>query len=176
MGKKTKTEHVLIFMKIVAWIAFFSFVVEIGAYLYVYILSFWNPEAAGNFYHDINLYDLSQSSVAKYSIVVFFMILTSALKAMVWWLVVKLIRKIKIANPFTKEVAGKLEKMSYTLFAIWVLGVTGGGFTAWLGELAGTLNDSWNHGTYLFMAGLVFIISQIFKRGIEIQSENELTV
>ena len=29
---------------------------------------------------------------------------------------------------------------------------------------------------YLFMAGIVYIISQIFKRGIEIEEENQLTV
>ncbi|MBN2635649.1 MAG: DUF2975 domain-containing protein [Prolixibacteraceae bacterium] len=38
------------------------------------------------------------------------------------------------------------------------------------------MNDSWNTGPFLFMAGLVFVISQIFKRGVEIQSENDLTV
>jgi hypothetical protein len=29
---------------------------------------------------------------------------------------------------------------------------------------------------YLFIAGMIYIISQIFKRGIEIQEENNLTV
>jgi hypothetical protein len=29
---------------------------------------------------------------------------------------------------------------------------------------------------YLFIAGIVYVISQIFKRGIEIQEENQLTV
>jgi hypothetical protein len=38
---------------------------------------------------------------------------------------------------------------------------------SWIGE---------NAGEFLFMAGLVFIISPIFKRGVELQSENELTV
>ncbi len=29
---------------------------------------------------------------------------------------------------------------------------------------------------FLFMAGIIFIIALIFKRGVEIQSENELTI
>lgn len=29
---------------------------------------------------------------------------------------------------------------------------------------------------FVFMAGVVFVMSQIFKKGVEIQTENELTV
>jgi hypothetical protein len=31
-------------------------------------------------------------------------------------------------------------------------------------------------GETLFLAGVVFVIAQIFKKGVEIQSENELTI
>jgi len=98
------------------------------------------------------------------------------LKASVWWMVVKLINKIKLANPFTREIAHSLEFISYLLFAVWVLSATAGGFSAWVEKMDGNLKISWNHEQFLFMAGLVFIISQIFKRGVEIQSENDLTV
>ena len=173
---KTQTEHVLIFMKILAWIAFFSFVVTAGVLMFSYISSAWNPESAKNIQEGLNLFQLRQENFVLYSVLMISQFIMYILKAVVWWMVVKLILKIKLANPFTLEVAHRLENISYFLFAVWVLSVTSGGFIAWLGEKAGALNDSWSHGPYLFMAGLVFIISQIFKRGIEIQSENELTV
>ena len=31
-------------------------------------------------------------------------------------------------------------------------------------------------GDFIFLAGIVYVFSQIFKKGVEIQSENELTV
>ncbi len=34
----------------------------------------------------------------------------------------------------------------------------------------------WESAGYLFMAGIIFIIALLFERGIEIQSENELTI
>ncbi|WP_319502657.1 DUF2975 domain-containing protein [uncultured Draconibacterium sp.] len=175
MGK-TQTEHVLIFMKILALIAYVSFAIKAIILLYFYISSIWNPESAKNFFIGLDLLQLRQENFMQYSILVASAIVLSILKSIVWWLVVQLINKIKMTNPFTGEVAYKLEKISYLLFAVWVFAVTSGGFIAWLGEKAGNLNDSWNHGQFLFMAGLVFIISQIFKRGVELQNENDLTV
>ena len=42
--------------------------------------------------------------------------------------------------------------------------------------LTGELHGNWISGEFIFMVGLVFIISQVFKRGVEIQAENDLTV
>ena len=176
MKKKTKTEHVLIFMKVLAWMAFFGFVVVAGIYLISFLLSLWNPDAANDIYEGLNLYELRQASILRYSFVMVFLILMTIMKAKVWFMVIKIIRKLKIKNPFTLEIATQLENIAYWLFAIWVLAAISGGYFAWIGDMAGDLNDSWDHGQFLFMAGLVFIISQIFKRGVEIQSENELTV
>ena len=79
-------------------------------------------------------------------------------------------------NPFKLEVAQALEKISYVLFAIWIAGMLSGAHTAWLLTKTGELHTDWASGEFIFVAGLVFIISQVFKRGVEIQSENELTV
>ncbi len=174
--EKTKTVQVLIFMKVLAWIAFFSFAVKAGIFMISYISSIWNPESAKNILEELNLFQLRQEDFTLYSVLIATQVIMSVLKAIVWWLVLKLINKIKLANPFTEEVAHKLENISYVLFAVWVNAVSVGGFVATLGEKAGSLNDTWNHGQFLFMAGLVFIISQIFKHGVELQSENELTV
>jgi hypothetical protein len=43
-------------------------------------------------------------------------------------------------------------------------------------ELRGLHRYLGGTGEFLFLAGIVFVIAQIFKRGIEIQTENELTV
>lgn len=173
---KSQTEQVLIFMKIVAWIAFFGFVVSAGVQLFSYFSSLWNPESAKHIHEDLNLFQLRQENFSLYSVLMATQFIMAILKAVVWWMVVKLINKLKISNPFTGIVAYKLAQISYTLFAVWIFAVTAGGFIAWLGDKAGNLNDSWNHGQYLFMACLVFIIYQIFRRGIELQSENDLTV
>ena len=69
-----------------------------------------------------------------------------------------------------------LQTISYFLGSIWLLMQVGNGQTRWLSKQAGLSLQDWNGAEFLFVAGLVFIVSQIFKRGVEMQSENELTV
>jgi hypothetical protein len=98
------------------------------------------------------------------------------MKSFVWFLVIKTLSKINLVNPFKMEVALTLEKISYVLFGTWIVGILSSAYTSRLLKITGELFGSWMTGEFIFMAGLVFIISQIFKRGVEIQSENELTV
>ena len=75
------------------------------------------------------------------------------------------------------EVAKKLENIAYQLLGIWVVGIMGKVYIEWLSKNTGVdLNGVSIGDDFLFIAGIVYIISQIFKRGIEIQEENQLTV
>lgn len=176
LKKQTKTEQILSVMHILAWVAFVGFSIEAGAILFSYGVSIVNPESAKNLYRGLNLYNLRQLNFWHYTSAVSFMVALPAVKSGVWYLVIKTVSKINLANPFTMEVAGKLERISYMLFSTWVIGMLSSAHTAWLMKVTGEVHGSWVSGEFIFMAGLVFIISQVFKRGVEIQSENELTV
>jgi len=173
---KTRTEQILTVMNILAWIAFIGFSIEAGAMMISYGVSCVNPEGAKNLYKGLNLFDLRQSSFREYTCVVSFMVAIVILKSTVCWLVIKVISKINLVNPFTIEVTTILEKISYSLFSISVVGALGNGYTNWLMHRTGEDYGNFAIEEFIFMAGLMFIISQIFKRGVEIQSENELTV
>ena len=173
---KTRTEQILSVLSIVAWIAFIGYAMEAGAELVIYIASGVTPEELGKLNNNLNVFHLRQWNVLYYSRFVLTPILLSLMKSYVWFLVIKILRKIKLLNPFTKEVAHKLERISYILFGIWIAGVVADAFSSWLFEIPGWHNGNSGTGAFLFMGGLVFIISQIFRRGVEIQSENDLTV
>lgn len=74
------------------------------------------------------------------------------------------------------DVAMRLEKISIIAFGTWVVTMLSNAHTGWLLKLTGELHGNWLSGEFIFMVGIVFIVSQVFKRGVEIQSENELTV
>jgi hypothetical protein len=66
-------------------------------------------------------------------------------------------------------------------FAIGFFTGWGVGYTRWLAEKGIPMPDTQNlhlggADVWLFMGVILFVIALIFKRGIEIQSENELTV
>lgn len=173
---KTKTEQILMVMQILAWVAFVGFIIEAGAIVVSYTVSCINPVAAKNLYKGLDLFSLSQFDFWHYTAHVFFMVLLLALQSFVWYLVIKVIMKINMTSPFSAEVAVMLEKISYVLLVTWVVALISSAHTGWLFKTTGRQYGNEVSGEFIFVAGLVFIIAQIFKRGVEIQSENELTI
>ena len=173
---KTRTEQILMVMHILAWVAFIGFMIEAGAILVSYGASVVNPDGAKNVYRGLNLYNLRQFNFWHYTLSVSFMVALSIMKAFVSFLVIKTLSKFNLANPFTMEVARRLEKISYVAFGTWLVTMLSNAHTAWLMKITGELHGNWISGEFIFMIGLVFIISQVFTRGVEIQSENDLTV
>lgn len=176
---KTKTQTILTVMHVLAWIAFIGLAIETGAILTAYGVSWFSPVAAHDLYRGMNLYELSQYDFWLYTQIVSYIVALRAVKAYAVYLVIKIMMKVKLQNPFTIETASRLETISYVLFGGFVISVISRMQTDWLQKRVQDFHISWigeNAGEFLFMAGLVFIISQIFKRGVELQSENELTV
>jgi hypothetical protein len=106
-----------------------------------------------------------------------FIIGLSVMHAYVWYRVVKLLSTLNLNNPFTRKVARALEEIGIQLFGIWVVSVIADQSIHAMAKHGG-IDIGRLHPVHevLFIAGIVYIISQVFKRGIEIQEENELTV
>ncbi|HEY9048519.1 MAG TPA: DUF2975 domain-containing protein [Ohtaekwangia sp.] len=175
-ANKTRTEQILQIMLVLAWIAFIGLMIEAGAVIFSYGLSCINPDAAKNLYKRLDLYSLRQLSFHNYTLAVSFMIALSCMKAYISYLVIKVLTKVNLDNPFTTDVARKLETISYILLETWIVSVLYNAYSHWLLKRTGELAGGNVQGEFLFAAGLVFIIAQIFKRGVEIQAENELTI
>jgi len=174
--QKTRTYQILTVMRILAWVAFVGFSIETGAVLISYVVSSINPEAAKNLYKGLNLYNLRQFNFWNYTASVSFLVSISAMKSYISCLVIGVLSKLSLTNPFTTEVANRLEKISYYSLGTWAVTILSNAHTAWLMKTTGELHGNMLSGEFIFMTAIVFILSQIFKRGVEIQSENELTV
>lgn len=176
MKSKTKTEQILNVMRVLTWIAFIGFCIKAGAMLFSYVLSYNSPEGARNLYNGLDLYELRQFNFWYYTQVVSILIAFAAMKAYVFYLVIQIFSKISLMDPFKMEVAQKMEQISYVLLGVSVIGMFSRGHAGWLLDITGKDYTLAFTGEFFFMAGLVFVISQIFKRGVELQSESDLTV
>lgn len=174
--KKTRTAQILKVLEVIAWIAFIGFIVKTVVILFSFVMSLVNPEAAKNLYQGLNLSKLKEYSFWSYTQHVSFMVTLSALKTYVCWEVINILSKMDLQQPFQMEFVQKLERISYQLVGIWVIAVLFSAHSKWLLKFTDSISANRASSEFLFAAGLVFIISQIFKRGVEIQSENELTV
>lgn len=175
MKTQHKTQQILRILHILAWVAAIGFAIEAGTILVSFVVSLINPESARDMQgHD--LYNLSQFNRWYYAASVSFIFAIVAMKSYMWFLVINTLSAIRLQNPFTMEVAQRLEKISYVLFGIWLVGIFAAAHGKWLMKLSWDFHPDAVSGEFIFVAGIVFIVSQIFKRGVEIQTENELTV
>ena len=86
-----------------------------------------------------------------------------------------------MSQPFNREVKLFIIKVSCLAFGIGLFTWAGAEYTEWLVKQGVKMPDTQHlrlggADVWLFMSVTLFVIAQIFKRGIEIQSENELTV
>lgn len=173
---RTRTETVLKFMNVFAWISFILLMVYAGGVLFSYVLIAIDHSKASGFFPGRDMSKLLAYSYGHYTMVVAFIFALAAMKAFVAYQATKVISKVKLDNPFRTDVVWVLESISYSLLVIWMVGVFATAYTSWLGSYAVKMDDESATIAGLLVAGLVFVISQVFKRGVEIQSENELTV
>jgi hypothetical protein len=178
---KSKTRQILIILHILSWILFIGLCVQAGAILYSSFVSLAiNPEGAKNLHLGLNLSSLYSYDKGHYIALVAFFIVLSALKAYIFYVIIKIFLKINLVHPFNKEVGSLIVKIGNTALSIGIVGVAGNAYSEWLIRKGVELPELHRYlggtGEFLFLAAVVFFIAQIFKRGIELQTENELTV
>lgn len=173
---KGRTAQILKIMRILAWVAFVGLAVEAGAVLVSYGISLINPEGAKNLYRGLDLYEISQFSFRNYTIIVSFYVAIMALKSYVALLVAQALSYAHLKNPFRMQVVHLLERISFVLLGIWFIALLNNSHIRWVLHRTGEMAGTWASDESIFMAGLVFVLTQVFKRGVEIQTENELTV
>lgn len=176
---KTRTEIILVVSKFVALLAAIKYSIDWGAQLTNFVASFINTDWAKRTYEvNLDIFNIREKSISYYSYAMCLNIAVSALKATIWYVVFSLLTKLKLQTPFSMEVEKKLESIAFLSLGVWIVGsIFWAIYAYYLTQDTGIQLPANNNGDeYFFMAGIVYIISQVFKRGIEIEEENQLTV
>lgn len=176
-----KTDNfVFITVKIVAWIIFVGLCIESGGLIVNFLFSIFKPEFVGKLYQKLDLQEIYQKSEAIFYGMYSFALAVSILKAYLFYLVVLLVTKIDLLKPFNEFVSEKILQISYYTFSIglvsYIARQTGKNITN-KGIDTQVLNQFWEDSqAFILMAAVIYIIAIIFKKGIELQNENDLTV
>jgi hypothetical protein len=171
---------VFIVLSIVAWIIFVGLSIEAGGLIVNFIFSIFKPEMVHNLYQKMDLSELyNRSQWAFYSMYSFVLII-SVLKAFMFYIVVRLTYKLDLAKPFSTFVSKQISIISYLTLSIGLLSYIAKETTKALqqnGFEMDKLDQFWvDSQAFIVMAAVIYIIAVIFKKGIEMQSENEFTI
>lgn len=164
---KSGTIRMLNGLRTLAWVAFGWFVIETGALLLTYLMSFISQKTASGLYKGLDFLALKRFSSWHYSLSVWLMVILLAVKIYILRLAIRAMSKTNLANPFNLETAQILEKISLSLAGIWIIAIFNNLHIDWILKRTNIPLQSWAATEFLFMAVILFIISQIFKRGLE---------
>ena len=172
---KSKTEKLLTIMNILAWIVFIGLLIVAGSIMICYFVSIRNPQAAKDLYKGMDLSAYRQISFGHYTFVVGYKVILYITQAYIAFLMTRLLSRLNIIRPFNAEVVKLMQKISYSILCVWAVAMVHNIHVAILEKSYGVV-ATYISGDSIFLAGIVYILAQMFKRGAEIQSENELTV
>lgn len=174
---KTATKQILTFVHVLTWIVFVGLCIKAGAILTSYLVSvFVNAAGASDLYMGLSFEPLFKYDKWYYSAMVSIVIALLCLKAYAFYLLIKVFGKLNIVHPFSTEIGSLITNISHVTLTAGILALVAESTSKWLLKKGVSVAYDWGSSEMLFMAGIVFTIALIFQRGVEIQSENELTI
>jgi hypothetical protein len=175
-----RNDAILKVLNVLSWIIFIGLSIEAGAIIFNFILTLFKPIATHNIYRGLNLSEMYENEFAHFIGMMSFIVVLSILKSYLFYLVVKIFMKLNLVKPFNIEIAKLIEKISYKAFSIAIVSIIAHLYTKRLiqsGYEVSHVEKYWDDtAAFLMMAAIIFVISQIFNKGIELQTENDLTV
>ena len=173
-------KFVFIFLHVIAWLIFVGLSIEAGALIVNFAFSVFKPEMVANLYQKMDLSVLHKQSEMVFFGMYGFVLFISILKVLLFYTVIMLLLKLDLTKPFNSFVSHKISQISYCTFSIGILSYIARQIANSLstqGYEMDQLSQFWvDSSAFILMAAIIYIIAVIFKRGIELQEESELTI
>lgn len=170
----------LMLITVVIWAIFIGLCIQAGALLFTFVYSLINPIVAQDLYEGINLYALREGNPWYYGGVISFVLFVLGMEVYLFYLMIRIFLKINLIHPFSREISNLISSISYTAFQVGIGIIMATASFKWLekkgfdlDQIQGFMGGGYE---YLLMAAILVAISQVFKRGVELQAENDLTV
>lgn len=177
----TRTIQILKWTYYIFYAVFIALCVLAGTLVVNYFFSlFINPAAAANINLELNLSEVLTKEPFYYHVLMWCIIVTAVAKALLFYFIIKIPYALDLTRPFTRIISKGIFYACYAALGIGVLLVLSKEVVQHLtmkGFVIAKIENYVGGGAeFLMTAGILFFIASIFKRGVEIQSENDLTV
>lgn len=183
MEIKIGTQQMLKLLQILSWIIFIGLCIEAGGLLFNTGYALYKPIVAKYFWNGADLSALYSYNKSHFITQTALMSIVTILKAVIFYLIVKLFydKKFNMAKPFHPAVTSFVFNVAYLCLGAGIFSFWGAKFAAWLVTKGIPMPDIHFLGigaadVWLFMAVVLIVIGQVFKKGTELQTESELTV
>ena len=164
-------------LKWVTVIVLIGICVKAGSILISLAVSlFINPVAAGKLYMGLDLSALFKYDRTQYLIVVGMLLGLTFLKLRLVYDLSTVFKVLDIERPFSQKVYVIIRRMASTALTAGILAVVASKYTQQLNKRGVVIPIEWAAEEILIFAASLMVISWVFKRGIEMEKEQSLTV
>ncbi len=167
-------------LHIVAWVIFVGLCIEAGGLIVNFIFSLFKPEFVQNLYQKLDLTEIYKDNKWTFFGIYSFILSISILKAFLFYIVIRLMHKMDLTKPFNTFVSNQILQISYYTLVIGLFSFIARQIAKNLmhhGFDTDSLSQFWaDSQAFILMGAVVYIIATIFKKGVDIQNENDLTV
>jgi len=178
------TKYILIGLYIITWIIFVGVGIEAGGFIsnsfYAMVIS---PTIVKDFWPGLDFSALYDYDKGQFLVVTFFMSIVAVLRAVMFYLIIRFLhnKKGSMTKPFNEDTRRFVLSLAIWSLFIGLFSHWGVEYREWLTTKGIAIPDIQSlrlagADVWLFMAVILFVITHVFKKGIELQTESELTV
>ncbi len=164
----------------IAWLIFVGLSIEAGALIVNFFFSLFKPEIVQNLYNNLDLSAMYKESRLAFFGTYSFILIISISKACLFYIVINLMHKMDRLKPFNSFVSRQISLISYFTLSIGLFSYIARHLVNNLmhyGFVPENINQFWvDSEAFILMGAVIYIIATIFKKGVDIQNENDLTV
>lgn len=180
----TKNDYFLKALHVISWIIFIGVCIEAGGFIFNAILTFiLDPVGAWKFWKEVDLSELYHYNQTYFVTVTSLMIIVAVLRAVMFYIILKIFndKKISLSQPFNETVKRFIINIAWLALGIGLFSFWGAKYTEGIVTQGVNMPDLQHlrlggADVWLFMGVTLLVIARIFKKGIEIQNENDLTI
>jgi len=177
------TNTILKLLNILSWIIFLGLCIEAGGVIFNTIYAIYKPVVAKYFWNGADLSPLYSHDKGHFITQTVLMSIAAVMKALIFYLIVKMFydKKLNITKPFNPGVTKMVFNIAYLCLGAGFFSLWGARYAAWIQSQGVQMPDIHflrigGGDVWLFMAVVLIVIGQIFKKGTELQTESDLTV
>lgn len=178
----SNTNAIFTGMKILTWIFFIGLCIKTGTILVNTIINLIPQVAtsANNWYLEPSLSGLPSKDKWEMVMLLSLVIFVTGLRAYLCYWVIMVFKKLDLVHPFSEEIGKYISNISCVALTIGLFNYGIKAYEKYLSKNGINFDNSYINyegaSEFIFFAGVIYVIALVYKKGIELQSDNELTV
>lgn len=179
-----KQNFILNFLKIIFWIIFVAIMITTVVLIFTFVIKLFT------FNNDIidrvkismpnfksTFLQLKGIGKSAFYIIMLLSIVFCVLEAYLVSIIIKILKKINFNHPFSYEISNLIEKVSRLSLILGALALVIGLVSDFILKKSSVrLELGGSDFNFMIFAGIIYIIGIVYKKGVDLQSENELTI